>query len=99
MYTYRLGNHKINIKMYVKTIFGMQEIYNVCLYVGMLVIFDTLVLWVITFPKCTGGAPCVLLALLLGAGDCTGDSRGLDVTGESVGVGGLRNMLAYMWFY
>ena len=67
--------------------FGIQMTYNVCLYVGVLVIFDTLVLWVITFPKCTGGAPYVLLALLLGAGDCTGDSRGLDVTIDSVGIG------------
>ena len=67
--------------------FGMQEIYNVCLYVGVLFIFDTLMLWVITFLKWTGGAPCVLLALLLGADDCTGDSGGLDATVESVGVG------------
>ena len=29
----------------------------------------------------------MLLALLLGAGDCTGDSGGLDAVGESVGVG------------
>ena len=49
--------------------------------------FDTLVLWMITFPKHTGGAPHVLLALLLGAGDCSGDSGGLDVIMESVGVG------------
>ena len=48
--------------------------------------FDTLVLWVITFPN-NGGAPHVLLALLLGAGDCSGESGGLDVTLESVGVG------------
>ena len=54
--------------------FGMQETYNVCLYVGVLVMFNTLVLWVITFPKHTGGAPHVLLALLLGASDCSGDS-------------------------
>ena len=89
MYTY--------IQIYVKTMFGMQETYNVCLYVGVLVIFDTLVLWVITFPKCTGGAPCALLALLLGAGECSGDSAGLDVIIESVVVGGLGTMLAYMW--
>ena len=36
-----------------------------------------------TFPKCTGGAPNVLLALLLGAGD----SGGLDKTVESFGMG------------
>ena len=29
----------------------------------------------------------MLLALLLGAGDCSGHSGGLDVTVESVGVG------------
>ena len=75
------------IQIYVKTMFGMQETYNVCRYVGALVIFDTLVLWVITFPKHTGGAPHVLLALLLGAGDCTGDSGGLDATVQSEGVG------------
>ena len=49
--------------------FGLHATYNICLYVGVFVILDTLVLWVITFPKHTGGAPCVLLALLLGAGD------------------------------
>ena len=39
----------------------------------------TLVQWVMTLPKCTGGAPLVLLALLLGAGDCSGGvSIGLD---------------------
>ena len=67
--------------------FGMQEIYNVCLSVGVLVMFNTLLLWVITFPKCTGGAPYVLLALLLGTGNCSGVSGGVDVTVESVGVG------------
>ena len=79
--------HISYLQIHVKTMFGMQEIYNVCLYVGVLFMFDTLVLWVITFPKHTGGAPHVLLALLLGAGDCSGDSGGLDVTVESVGVG------------
>ena len=67
--------------------FGIQETNNVCLYAGVLAISDTIVLWVITFPKCTGGAPHVLLALFLGVGDCTGDSGGLDVTVESVGMG------------
>ena len=86
-YEYICMHHKINIQIYVKTMFGMQETYNVCLNVGVMVIFDTLVLWVIIFPKCTGGAPHVLLALLLGAGDCTGDSRGLNATVKSVGVG------------
>ena len=36
MYTY--------LQIHVKTIFGMQEIYRVCLYVGVLIMFDTLVL-------------------------------------------------------
>ena len=67
--------------------FGIQETNNVCLYAGVLTISDTIVLWVITFSKHTGGAPHVLLALLLGAGDCTGDSEGLDATVEPVGVG------------
>ena len=86
-YEYVCTHHKINIQIYVKTMFGMQETYNVCLNVGVLVIFDTLVLWMITFPKCTGGAPHMLLALLLGAGDCAGDSRGLDAAVKSAGVG------------
>ena len=54
-----------------------------CLYVGVLAISDTIVLCVVTFPKCTGGAPHVLLALLLGAVD----SGGLDKTVESLGIG------------
>ena len=54
-----------------KTIFGIQETNKVCLYVGVSVTFVTLVLWVMTFPKHTGGAPLVLLALLLGAGVCS----------------------------
>ena len=67
--------------------FGIQETNHVCLYAGVLAISDTIVLWVITFPKHTRGAPCMLLALLLGAGDCTGDSGGLDATVEYVGMG------------
>ena len=39
-----------------------------------------LVPWVITFPKCTGGAPFVLQALLLGAGDCGGVPLRLDAS-------------------
>ena len=62
---------------------GIQETSNVCLYAGTLAISDTIVLWVITFPNCTGGAPCVLLALLLSAVD----SGGLDTTVESIGKG------------
>ena len=62
---------------------GIQETNNVCLYVGVLAISDTMELCVKTFPKCTGGAPCVPLALLLGAGD----SGGLDTTVESLGMG------------
>ena len=59
---------------------GIQETNNVCLYIGVLAISDTMELCVMTFPKCTGGAPCVFLALLLGAGD----SGGLDTTAESL---------------
>ena len=66
---------------YVENItLGMHETNKVCLNVGASAILDTIELCVITFPKCTGGAPCVLLALLLGAGD----SGGLDNMGESV---------------
>ena len=61
---------------------GIQETNNVCLYAGVLAISDTIVLWVITFPNCTGDAPYVLLALLLGADD----SGGLDTTVESTGM-------------
>ena len=50
--------------------------------------FVTLVQWVMTFPKCTGGAPFVLLALLLGAGDCSGGvSIGLNALDVSVCIG------------
>ena len=50
-------------------------------------------LWVITLPKCTGGAPHVLLALLLGIGVCgcigvcTGAFEESDSIVESVCVG------------
>ena len=69
--------------------FGMHDTYNICLYIGVFVMLDTLVLWDITFPKHTGGALHVHLALLLGTGDGSGDSIGLDVTVESGGVGDL----------
>ena len=62
---------------------GIQETNNVCLNAGDLAISDTIVLWVITFPNCTGGTPHVLLALLLGADD----SGGLDTIVESIGMG------------
>ena len=42
-----------------------------------------LVPWVITFLKCTGGAPFVLLALLPGAGDGGGVPIGLDASDVS----------------
>ena len=61
-------------------ILGVQETNNVCLYVGVLAISDTMELCVMTFPKCTEGAPHVFLALLLGADD----SGGLDKTVESL---------------
>ena len=62
---------------------GMQETKKICLNVGILAISDTIALCVMTFPKHTGGAPHVLLALLLGA--C--DSGGLYKTVESLGMG------------
>ena len=65
---------------------GMQETNKACLNVGVLAISDTIELCVMTFPKCTGGAPHVLLALLLGACD-SGDSGGLDKTVESFKMG------------
>ena len=46
-----------------------------------------LVPWVITFPKHTGGAPFVLLALLLGAGDCGGVPLGLEASEVSRDLG------------
>ena len=61
---------------------GIQETNKVCLNVGALAISDTMELCVITFPKCTGGAPHVLV-LLLGAGA----SGGLDKMVESLGMG------------
>ena len=62
---------------------GIQETNKVCLNVGALAISDIMELCVFTFPKCTGGAPHVLLVLLLGAGD----SGGLDKMVESLGMG------------
>ena len=62
---------------------GIQENKVCLLNVGVLAISDTIALCVMTFPKCTGGDPCVLLALLLGAGA----SGGLDKTVESLGMG------------
>ena len=46
----------------------MLDTNKVCLYTGLSNMLETLVLWVITLPKCTGGAPLVLLVLLLGIG-------------------------------
>ena len=62
---------------------GIQETNRVCLNVGALAISDTMELCVITFPKCTGGAPHALLVLLL----CSGDSGGLDKMVKSLGMG------------
>ena len=52
----------------------MLDTNKVCLYTGLSNILETLVLWVITLPKCMGGAPLVLLVLLLGIGDGGGVS-------------------------
>ena len=66
----------------------MHETNNVCLYAGLSDMFITLVQWVISFPKHTGGAPLVLLALLLKTGDCSDSvSIGLDALDVSVGIG------------
>ena len=68
--------------------FGIHETNNVCLNAGLSVLSVTLVQWVITFPKCTGGAPLVLLVLLLEAGVCSGVvSIGLDAVEVSVCMG------------
>ena len=68
--------------------FGMHETNKVCLYVGVSDMFVPLVQWVMTFPKHTGGAHLVLLALLLWAGECSGGvSIALDALDVSVGIG------------
>ena len=65
----------------------MHETNNVCLYAGLSDMFVTLVQWVMAFPKHTGGAPLVLLAHLLGAGDSSGGvSIGLDALDVSMGI-------------
>ena len=58
----------------------MLDTNKVCLYIGLSNMLETLVLWVITLPKCTGGAPLVLLVLLLGTGDCGGVPLTLDAS-------------------
>ena len=66
----------------------MHETNRVCLYGGVSDMLVTLVQWVMTLPKCTEGAPLVLLALLLGPGDCCGCvSLGLDALDVSVDIG------------
>ena len=58
----------------------MLDTNKVCLYMGLSNMLETLVLWVITLPKHTGGAPLVLLVLLLGTGDCGGVPLTLDAS-------------------
>ena len=58
----------------------MLDTNKVCLYIGLSNMLETLVLWVITLPKHTGGAPLVLLVLLLGTGDCGGVPLTLDAS-------------------
>ena len=58
----------------------MLDTNKVCLYIGLSNMLETLVPWVITFPKCTGGAPLVRLVLLLGTGDCDGIPLTLDAS-------------------
>ena len=74
----------------------MLDTNKACLYTGLSNMLETLVLWVITLPKCTGGPPVVLLVLLLGTGDSGGVSLTLDV---SEVLKGLRNLLTGVWFY
>ena len=58
----------------------MLDTNKVCLYTGLSNMLEIPVLWVITLPKHTGGAPLVLLVLLLGIGDGGGVSLALDVS-------------------
>ena len=58
----------------------MLDTNKVFIYTGLSNMLETLVLWVITLQKCTGGAPLVLLVLLLGTGDSGGVSLTLDVS-------------------
>ena len=58
----------------------MLDTNKVCLYTGLSNMLEILVLWVITLLKCTGGAPLILLVLLLGIGDGGGVSLALDVS-------------------
>ena len=58
----------------------MLDTNKVCLYMGLSNMLETLVPWVITLPKHTGGAPLVLLVLLLGPGDCGGVPLTLDAS-------------------
>ena len=67
-----------------QNILGMFDKNKVCLYIGLSSMLVTLVLWVITLPKCTGGAPLVLLVLLL---RCLRSIKGLGT------------LLAGMWIY
>ena len=82
-------NHNHGIRLCTKYVhihnimLDIQETNKVCLNVGALAISDTIELCVITFPKCTGGAPYVLLILLLGAGA----SGELDKMVECLGMG------------
>ena len=49
----------VNIQIYVTTMFGMQETYNVCVNVGVLFIFNTLSAMGDNFPKVHWGcSPC-----------------------------------------
>ena len=70
----------------------MLDTNKVCLYTGLLNMLETLVLWLITLPKHTGGAPLVLLVLLLGSGDGGGVSISLRCLRNSKGL------LACVWF-
>ena len=60
-----------------------KQCLSVCRCFGHFLYYE---LCVMTFPKCTGGAPCVLLAFLLGAGDSGGHAKTVESSemGESV---------------
>ena len=60
---------------------------KVCLNVGVSATLETIVLYIYTFPNCTGGVPLVLLVLLCGAGDSEGLEGMLTVEIESLTCG------------
>ena len=72
---------------------GMLDTNKVCLYTGLSNMLEILVPWVITLPKHRGGAPLVLLVLLLG----TGDGGGVSLTLETFNVSEISTDLEGCW--